>query len=350
MGKAAVTGWVALAMLVSGAALVMAATFRLASVGLFAGGFLPIGDLDFVTIAIWLLGAALAVGGVAIALVGLTDRVLGALPRDEPDRGLEHEAARGTAPATARPAAREARVLPAGRPTAAAVLASAPVVATAPTPAVASAPSTPVENESAPLAAPEPSPEPVIAGPTLAERLRPVLASAAAHVAAATRATGDALARAGRATARSIRHASEALVAWVRRTTPVVVAWFRTTGTTVATRTRPAARSTWDGVRHGSRATAAGAAVAARATGATARRASSAAATRARDNARSLAATRAASRAAARQAELDRESARQAARLDFLASRRAPVTPTPAVDAAVDAAVERESAPLSHTA
>jgi len=71
MGKAAVTGWVALAMLVSGAALVMAATFRLASVGLFAGGFLPIGDLDFVTIAIWLLGAALAVGGVTVALVGL---------------------------------------------------------------------------------------------------------------------------------------------------------------------------------------------------------------------------------------------------------------------------------------
>ncbi|KIU03841.1 hypothetical protein SZ60_03005, partial [Frigoribacterium sp. MEB024] len=206
MGKAAVTGWVALAMLVSGAALVMAATFRLASVGLFAGGFLPIGDLDFVTIAIWLLGAALAVGGVAIALVGLTDRVLGALPRDEPDRvlgalprdepdrGLEHEAARGTARITARSTAQEARVLPAGRPVSAAALASAPVVAAAPTPAVASAPSTPVETASAPLAAPEPSPEPVTAGPTLAERLRPVLASAAAHVAAATRAAGDALA------------------------------------------------------------------------------------------------------------------------------------------------------------
>ena len=125
MGKAAVTGWVALAMLVSGAALVMAATFRLASVGLFAGGFLPIGDLDFVTIAIWLLGAALAVGGVALALVGLTDRVLGALPRDEPDRALEHETVRETPPFTDRLTAQEARVLSAGRPTSAAVLASA---------------------------------------------------------------------------------------------------------------------------------------------------------------------------------------------------------------------------------
>ncbi|MBD8142072.1 hypothetical protein IFT36_16140, partial [Frigoribacterium sp. CFBP 13605] len=132
MGKAAVTGWVALAMLVSGAALVLAATFRLATVGLFAGGFLPIGDLDFVTIAIWLLGAALVVGGVALALVGLTDRVLGALPRDEPEHPLEHEAVRETTPAPVRPTTQEARVLSAGRPTAAPVVASAAVVASAP--------------------------------------------------------------------------------------------------------------------------------------------------------------------------------------------------------------------------
>ena len=84
MGKAAVTGWIALAMLVSGAALVLAATFRLASVGLFSGGFMPLGELDFVTVGIWLLGAALAVGGVTVALVGLADRVLGALPHDDP--------------------------------------------------------------------------------------------------------------------------------------------------------------------------------------------------------------------------------------------------------------------------
>ncbi|MCJ0702520.1 hypothetical protein FRIG_15500 [Frigoribacterium faeni] len=78
--SAAVTA--GLVMSAAGLLIALASTFRLVQTGLFTGDYVAPGQLDFEAVAFAVLGIGLFVSGLAFALVGLADIVLGALPAD----------------------------------------------------------------------------------------------------------------------------------------------------------------------------------------------------------------------------------------------------------------------------
>jgi hypothetical protein len=174
MSRASAAVTAGLTMTTAGVLVSVASTFRLAQMGLFGDGYLAFADLDFEAVAFAVLGVGLVVAGLSLALVGVVDRTLGALPPDS-DGTFDHDPAEEVRPATA------------GRP---ATLAD----------------SSPIEGSSS--SAPS--------GPGSAERLRARGAALASGAAPLARSSWERVRTTGRTAGDGVRRASTAAAAIAR--------------------------------------------------------------------------------------------------------------------------------------
>ena len=170
MSRASVGGVAALVTTGVGVALVVVAGSRMLRAGDPGAAGSPVARLDLTATAVVLLGLAVVVGGVALALVALADRRLGRLEQDAPDdvdgeradaepvrATPTHDARADAEPATTRPVAAAARREPRPAPRR-----PRPTVALAPVrplvPAPAPVPATTVGASPSPAGVAEESP------------------------------------------------------------------------------------------------------------------------------------------------------------------------------------------------
>ena len=174
MSRASAAVTAGLTMTTAGVLVSVASTFRLAQMGLFGDDYLAFTDLDFEAVAFALLGVGLVVAGLALALVGVVDRTLGALPPGS-DGTFDDDPAE-----EARPATSDAPVAPA---------------------------------DGSPVDAP---PSSVLSGPGSADRLRARGAALATGAAPLARSSWERVRSTGRTAGDGVRRASTAAAGLAR--------------------------------------------------------------------------------------------------------------------------------------